>query len=197
MSRKLSLRSPLVRFYPYTSLRAFNRAKRESGRRVADAVRRGELTKGCCEVCGRKMVEAHHDDHEKPLEVRWLCRLHHRQRDAILREERVRLGVVVPIRPVEAQPAASEIVRRSNARYLKHPETGRGLVLDATMAVAAAMDADGVNCSELSRRLGSSRQCVASVFAGGIRSLRSLAGIADALGYDVHVSLSRRHQEVA
>lgn len=41
-------------------------------------VRRGKVKKGPCEVCGSKAVEAHHDDYDKPLEVRWLCKKHHR-----------------------------------------------------------------------------------------------------------------------
>lgn len=31
-----------------------------------------------CEICGRP-AEAHHDDYDKPLEVRWLCFEHHRE----------------------------------------------------------------------------------------------------------------------
>ena len=30
-----------------------------------------------CEVCGALKVDAHHDDYEKPYEVRFLCRKHH------------------------------------------------------------------------------------------------------------------------
>lgn len=45
---------------------------------VAVAIRSGKLRREPCEVCGAGVTDAHHDDYDLPLEVRWLCRLHHR-----------------------------------------------------------------------------------------------------------------------
>lgn len=39
--------------------------------------RRGKIVPEPCERCGSESVEAHHDDYDKPLDVRWLCRGHH------------------------------------------------------------------------------------------------------------------------
>lgn len=45
---------------------------------MRNAIRRGELSRGPCEVCGcLKRVEGHHDDYSRPLNVRWLCKRHH------------------------------------------------------------------------------------------------------------------------
>jgi hypothetical protein len=41
------------------------------------AIRRGELVRRPCDVCGATLVEGHHDDYSKPLAVRWLCKRHH------------------------------------------------------------------------------------------------------------------------
>ena len=54
---------------------------------VEKAVLRGVLIPQPCEKCGsydlmadgRRDVQAHHDDYEKPLEVRWLCQKHHHE----------------------------------------------------------------------------------------------------------------------
>lgn len=46
---------------------------------VSNALRNGKLKRLPCEVCGNKDVEAHHEDYAKPLDVKWLCFLHHRQ----------------------------------------------------------------------------------------------------------------------
>lgn len=45
--------------------------------KARQTVRRGKLARQPCEVCGAAKAEAHHDDYSKPLNVRWLCRLHH------------------------------------------------------------------------------------------------------------------------
>ena len=47
---------------------------------VAYKIRSGELKREPCEICGSGFsVHAHHDDYDKPLDVRWLCSKHHRQ----------------------------------------------------------------------------------------------------------------------
>lgn len=58
---------------------------REARDVVYKAVRKGLLVQKPCEVCGEfgktrdgfLNVEAHHDDYNFPLQVRWLCRKHH------------------------------------------------------------------------------------------------------------------------
>lgn len=44
---------------------------------VLKAVKSGELIRQPCQVCGYDKAIAHHDDYDKPLIVRWLCRSHH------------------------------------------------------------------------------------------------------------------------
>ena len=57
---------------------AANRDKKRAHRRVAYAVKTGKLIRQPCESCGAtERVHAHHDDYDRPLDVRWLCRKCH------------------------------------------------------------------------------------------------------------------------
>ena len=57
-----------------------NKEKSYASGLVSRALERGILVRGRCEVCGtNKRVEGHHDDYFKPLSVRWLCYIHHKE----------------------------------------------------------------------------------------------------------------------
>jgi hypothetical protein len=54
------------------------------------AIRRGQLVRGPCAVCGTtENIDGHHTDYTKPLEVIWLCKPHHREAHRKLRCEGV------------------------------------------------------------------------------------------------------------
>lgn len=60
-----------------------NKSKQAARSKVSYALRLGTLTRPiCCGKCGRVgIVEAHHKDYNKPLEVEWLCPPCHRRLD--------------------------------------------------------------------------------------------------------------------
>ena len=49
----------------------------------------GKYVRGKCEVCGIKNAEAHHDDYAKPLEIKWLCKGHHKLHHVFDRMEKI------------------------------------------------------------------------------------------------------------
>lgn len=53
--------------------------KRAARNALKYAVRKGVLIRKPCEVCGNVKSEGHHEDYSKPLEVRWLCSIHHHE----------------------------------------------------------------------------------------------------------------------
>lgn len=61
------------------SKRYYERHKAECAARTAigHAISRGKMDKHPCEICGDQKAEAHHDDYNFPLKVRWLCRKCH------------------------------------------------------------------------------------------------------------------------
>tara|TARA_Y100000310_G_scaffold285220_1_gene308535 strand:+ start:270 stop:974 length:705 start_codon:yes stop_codon:yes gene_type:complete len=60
---------------------------KRAGNLAEKAIRRGALVPQPCEMCGatgkmadgRNRIQAHHDDYNKPLNVRWLCQEHHHE----------------------------------------------------------------------------------------------------------------------
>lgn len=56
---------------------------------LRSALRRGLTDKEPCEVCGADEVDGHHDDYDRPMDVRWLCRRHHKREHRRLKCEAV------------------------------------------------------------------------------------------------------------
>lgn len=64
------------------------------------------------------------------------------------------------------------------------------LIREATQALCDIMAHEGVSQAELARRLGQTRAHVFQLLAGGRNfTLRTIADIADALGYRAHITL--------
>lgn len=64
-----------------------NKDKRSAWDKLNNALENGLISKPkICEACGKKKrLNAHHDDHAKPLEVVWLCHLCHFRRHKLLK----------------------------------------------------------------------------------------------------------------
>lgn len=58
---------------------AANREKKHAHRLMFRAIRSGKLVRLPCEVCGDPNSHGHHHDYSKPLDVWWLCPVHHGQ----------------------------------------------------------------------------------------------------------------------
>lgn len=54
-----------------------NPKKRRVHGLVSYAIRIGHLKKMPCIICGNRNSHAHHCDYDKPMDVMWLCSLHH------------------------------------------------------------------------------------------------------------------------
>ncbi len=72
-----------------------------------------------------------------------------------------------------------------NRKLLRQEE----LILEATEGLASLMERQGVTKADLARRLGRTRGYITQILAGSRNfTLRTLAEVANALGYRVHLS---------
>ena len=59
--------------------------KYQARMQLGNAIKNGHLKRLPCEKCGDENSHGHHEDYSKPLEVMWLCALHHAARHKELR----------------------------------------------------------------------------------------------------------------
>lgn len=52
-------------------VKAFARGK------IHELTRTGKLIRQPCVICGEPNTQAHHEDYTKPLDIIWLCNIHH------------------------------------------------------------------------------------------------------------------------
>src|SRR5262245_21627464 len=86
--RKYRAKNALKVYKMNRRIRRENPAKYRAWIITSAAIARGKLLKKPCEVCACVLnVQAHHDDYNEPLAVRWLCKKHHAQRHVEMRSE--------------------------------------------------------------------------------------------------------------
>ena len=75
-----------------------------------------------------------------------------------------------------------------NRRLLREEE----LILEVTEAVSVVMEKEGISKAQLAKRLGKTKGFISQLLSGGRNlTLRTLAGLVDALGYRVTITVSK------
>lgn len=75
-----------------------------------------------------------------------------------------------------------------NRRLLREEE----LILEVTEAVSAVMEKEHISKAQLAKRLGKTKGFISQLLSGGRNlTLRTLAGLVDALGYRVTIRVSK------
>lgn len=54
-----------------------NNIKRKAHCKLNNEVTKGNIKRQPCQICNNIKAEAHHDDYDKPLDVKWLCKSCH------------------------------------------------------------------------------------------------------------------------
>jgi len=79
MPKKIEAAPDAAKLTPQTRWKQANPKKVWAHQAVRSGIRRGLIRPRPCEVCGERQVDAHHEDYDRPLAVRWLCRKHHKE----------------------------------------------------------------------------------------------------------------------
>jgi hypothetical protein len=82
---------------------------------VQKALADGTLQQETCELCGSEITEAHHDDYDYPLGIRWLCRREHRLVHGALNVNRP------PDPPLDLGPTISARTLRETIEQITKP----------------------------------------------------------------------------
>jgi len=87
--RKVGERPPKLTYHQRTQRSLANNPVRAAAIKIYKyAIRRGQLVRGPCAVCGTtEGIDGHHTDYTQPLNVVWLCKPHHREEHKRIRCE--------------------------------------------------------------------------------------------------------------
>lgn len=72
---------------PRLRWQARNPRKRAAHILLGNAIRAGKVFRMPCVICGSEKSHGHHEDYDKPLDVVWLCPLHHSARHKEMKKE--------------------------------------------------------------------------------------------------------------
>lgn len=74
---RASLKGKIADRKTYLKFKIENPLKYKARYKTRNAIRDNKINREPCFVCGEYPTQAHHRNYEKPLEIEWLCHLHH------------------------------------------------------------------------------------------------------------------------
>lgn len=97
---------------------------------VRFALRSGQLKQKACQVenCNVAIGNtiAHHEDYDKPLDITWLCKSHHRQRHVEINKIRPK-GYILNPKPKPVIPQIKDVIKPWPDDYRDQPKRRYGV----------------------------------------------------------------------